>query len=210
MRELSTDKKYVLQELRTLLDRYGYDSVDQRVFQRLDSIFLGYALRYTDDDHSYGIELVELMDILRKPGNIDVMAPTSRITICSNRLKSALLNHLEYLYIWFVQNDEGIDIEPNDALEMLRRATKADDRYYKPKLPARRLGFQLSYVYSELKSYGVFGEKLTRKDLCFLYDYLTILGQVEEYAMYEYSGDAIKDKADTIRDWIRAYKRMDH
>ena len=210
MRDLSKDKENVLQELRTLLNRYGYDGVSQRVFQRLDSIFLGYALRYTDDDHSYGIELVELMDILRKPGNIDVMAPTSRITICSNRLKSALLNHLEYLYIWFVQNDEGIDIEPNDALEMLRRATKADDRYYKPKLPARRLGFQLSYVYSELKSYGVFGEKLTRKDLCFLYDYLTILGQVEEYAMYEFSGDAIKDKADTIRDWIRAYKRMDH
>jgi hypothetical protein len=210
MRDLSKDKENVLQELRTLLNRYGYDGVSQRVFQRLDSIFLGYALRYTDDDHSYGIELVELMDILRKPGNIDVMAPTSRITICSNRLKSALLNHLEYLYIWFVQNDEGIDIEPNDALEMLRRATKADDRYYKLKLPARRLGFQLSYVYSELKSYGVFGEKLTRKDLCFLYDYLTILGQVEEYAMYEFSGDAIKDKADTIRDWIRAYKRMDH
>ena len=93
---------------------------------------------------------------------------------------------------------------------MIRQSAKSDERFYKPKLPARRLGFQLSYVYSELKLYGVFGEKLTRKDLCFLYDYLTILGQVEEYAMYEYCGDAIKDKADTIRDWMKAYKRMDH
>ena len=208
MRDLSTDKECVLQELRTLLNRYGYDIIDQRVFQRLDCIFLGYALRYTDDDHSYGIELAELVDILRKPGSIDVVAPTSKMTICSDRLKSALLKHLEYLYTWYFQNDEGIDIEPNDALEMLRRTTKVDDRYYRPKLPARRLGFQLSYVYSQLKSYGVFGEKLTRKDLCFLYDYLTILGQVEEYAMYEYCGDAIKDKADTIRDWMKAYKRM--
>ncbi len=207
MRDLSKDKENVLQELRTLLNRYGYDGVSQRVFQRLDSIFLGYALRYTDDDHSYGIELVELMDILRKPGNIDVMAPTSRITICSNRLKSALLNHLEYLYIWFVQNDEGIDIEPNDALEMLRRATKADDRYYKPKLPARRLGFQLSYVYKALKSYGVFGDKPTRKERCFLYDYLVIMGQVERLDMYVFVGDVAKEKSDMIKNWMNAYYR---
>ena len=288
MRDLSTDKKYVLQELRTLLDRYGYDSVDQRVSQRLDSIFLGYALRYTNEDHSYGIELAELMDILRKPGSIDVVAPTSKMTICSDSLKSALLKHLEDLYRSCVcgVNDELCEIESavydivdmhlsekdlqvqkeqilkslnidannpqymavsdaidqlkaiteaddvkkikkkrthaknlvnliekikfQDNLKMIRQSAKSDERFYKPKLPARRLGFQLSYVYSELKFYGVFGEKLTRKDLCFLYDYLTILGQGEEYAMYEYCGDAIKDKADTIRDWIKAYKRMDH
>lgn len=210
MRDLETDKECILQELRTLFDRYGYDSVDQRVFQRLDSIFLGYALRYTDEDYSYGIELAELMDILKKPGSIDVVAPSYKITICSDRLKSAILNHLEYLYTWYVQNDEGVEIEPHEALEMFRQSAKSDERFYRPKLPARRLGFQLSWVFDQLKFYGVFGEKLTRKDLCFLYDYLTILGQVEEYAMYEYCGDAIKDKADTIRDWIKAYMRMDH
>lgn len=211
MRDLSTDKECVLQELRTLLNRYGYDIIDQRVFQRLDSIFLGYALRYTNEDHSYGIELVELMNMLREPGSIDVIAPKSRITIRSNRLKSALFDRLNYLYESYVLYDEVENkIELDDALDMIRCGSRSDNRFYKPKLPARRLGFQLSYVYSQLKSYGVFGEKLTRKDLCFLYDYLTILGQVEEYAMYEYCGDAIKDKADTIRDWMKAYKRMDH
>ena len=285
MRDLSTDKECVLQELRTLLNRYGYDIIDQRVFRCLDSIFLGYALRYTDDDHSYEIEVAELMDILRKPGSIDVVAPTSKMTICSDRLKSALLRQLESLYYWCFRggDDELFDFESavydiinmqlsekdlqaqkeqilrnlnidannsqykavsdaldqlkairdvddaeekrtqaknlveliekikfQDDLKMIRQSAKSDERFYKPKLPARRLGFQLSYVYSQLKSYGVFGEKLTRKDLCFLYDYLTILGQVEEYAMYEYCGDAIKDKADTIRDWMKAYKRMDH
>lgn len=284
MRDLSTDKECVLQELRTLLNRYGYDIIDQRVFRCLDRIFLGYALRYTDDDHSYEIEVAELMDILRKPGSIDVVAPTSKMTICSDRLKSALLRQLESLYWRFRGGDDelfdfesavydiinmqlsekdlqaqkeqilkNLNIDANnsqykavsdaldqlkairdvddaeekrtqaknlveliekikfqDDLKMIRQSAKSDERFYKPKLPARRLGFQLSYVYIQLKSYGVFGEKLTRKDLCFLYDYLTILGQVEEYAMYEYCGDAIKDKADTIRDWMKAYKRMDH
>lgn len=208
MRDLSTDKKYVLQELRTLLDRYGYDIIDQRVFQRLDCIFLGYALRYTDNDHTYGIELVELINILKRSGCIDVVAPTSKMTICSDRLKSALLKHLEYLYTWYIQNDEGIDIEPNDALELFRRAAKVDDRYYKPKRPARRLGFQLSYVYNLLKSYKVFGDKLNRKERCFLYDYLVVMGEVDRLGMYVCVGDVAKEKSDMVKNWMNAYNNM--
>lgn len=204
MRDLSTDKECIMHELKNLLHEYGYDLHDARI----ENTFMGYALRYTDNDHTYGIELVELINILKRSGCIDVVAPTSKMTICSDRLKSAVLKHLEYLYTWYVQNDEGIDIEPNDALELFRRAANVDDRFYKPKLPARRLGFQLSYVYGLLKSYGVFGEKPTRKERCFLYDYLVIMGEVERLGMYVYVGDVAKEKSDMIKNWMNAYDNM--
>ena len=204
MRDLSTDKECIMHELKNLLHEYGYDLHDARI----ENTFMGYALRYTDNDHTYGIELVELINILKRSGCIDVVAPTSKMTICSDRLKSAVLKHLEYLYTWYVQNDEGIDIEPNDALELFRRAANVDDRFYKPKLPARRLGFQLSYIYGLLKSYGVFGEKPTRKERCFLYDYLVIMGEVERLGMYVYVGDVAKEKSDMIKNWMNAYDNM--
>ncbi len=204
MRDLSTDKEGVMHELKSLLHEYGYNLHDTRI----ENIFLGYALRYTDNDHTYGMELVELINILKMSGSIDVVAPASKMTICSDRLKSALLKHLEYLFTWYVQNDEGVDIEPNDALKLFRRAANVDDRYYKPKLPARRLGFQLSYVYGLLKSYGVFGEKPTRKERCFLYDYLVIMGEVERFGMYVYVGDVAKEKSDMIKNWMNAYNNM--
>lgn len=204
MRDLSTDKECIMHELKNLLHEYGYDLHDARI----ENTFMGYALRYTDNDHTYGIELVELINILKRSGSIDVVAPTSKMTICSDRLKSALLKHLEYIYTWYIQNDEGIDIEPNDALELFRRAANVDDRYYKPKLPARRLGFQLSYVYGHLKSNGVFGEKPTRKERCFLYDYLVIMGEVERLGMYVYVGDVAKEKSDMIKNWMNAYDNM--
>ena len=91
---------------------------------------------------------------------------------------------------------------------MIRQSAKSDERFYKPKLPARRLGFQLSYVYGLLKSYGVFGEKPTRKERCFLYDYLVIMGEVERFGMYVYVGDVAKEKSDMIKNWMNAYNNM--
>ncbi len=204
MRDLSTDKECIMHELKNLLHEYGYNLHDARI----ENTFLGYALRYTDNDHTYGIELVELINILKRSGSIDVVAPTSKMTICSDCLKSAMLNHLESLYASYIQNDEGIEIELNDALNMFRRYANADNRYYKPKLPARRLGFQLSYVYGLLKSYGVFGEKPTRRERCFLYDYLVIMGEVERLGMYVCVGDVAKEKSDMIKNWMNAYNNM--
>lgn len=204
MRDLAVDRECVLQELKSLLCKYGYNMADPRI----EAIFLGNALRYTDDDYTYGIELVELMEILKKPGSIDVVAPTSKITIHSNKIKSVLIDHLEYLYRWLVNNDEGIDIEPNEALEMFRRAHKVDESFYKPKLSAKRLGYQLSYVYTLLKSYNVFGEKPTRKERCLLYDYLVIMGEVDRLGMYMYVGDVAKEKSDMVKNWMNAYKKM--
>ncbi len=207
MRDLSKEKDSVVSELKNLLEQYGYSlNLHDSMIER---IFLGSALRYTNNDYTYGMELAELIKILRKGGNICVKAPTCSMTINSNELKSALLEHLDYLFDYYILYDpDENNLSFDEAYKMIQNGTKSDKCFYGPKLPAKRYGFQLAYVTDMLKQYGVFSEKQNRKEFCFLYDYMTILGQVEAIDKFNYKGDSVKDKADTIRDWMKAYNAM--
>lgn len=204
MRNLEVDRDCILNELKELLRRYDYELPEHRI----ESVFLGVALRYADDDHTYLIELAELINVLRMPGSIDVIASKSPITIHSDYLKSALLKQLDFLWGLYFRDVKELTIEPEESLNMIRKASKNDDRFYKRKLPARRLGFQLSYVYHLLKERKVFGEKPTRKERCLLYDYLTILGEVERLSLYTFRGDVAKEKSDMVKNWMNAYESM--
>ena len=201
MRNLEVDKDCILNELKDLLRIYDYELPEHRI----ESVFLGVALRYADDDHTYLIELAELINVLRMPGSIDVIASTSQITIHSDYLKSALLKQLDFLWGLYFRDVKGLTIEPEESLNMIRKTAKNDDHFYKRKLPARRLGFQLSYLLKECK---VFGEKPTRKERCLLYDYLTILGEVERLSLYTFTGDVAKEKSDMVKNWMSAYERV--